>query len=512
MPTTTSWPGVYIEELPSGSRPISGVATSVTAFVGRARRGAVDEVITCTSWADFQRACGGLWEHSELGYAVQQFFGNGGGRAVVSRVASGATAASTAVAGATAGNLALAAHDPGSWGDALRVTVDHGTPDTVSAISDADVFHLTIDEIDPAVEATQGYDRAVITRESFAHLSVDPQAPRFVEGVLEQRSQLARVTAVPQGRPNAVTRQPFTSGEDGTTAAVSDADITDAIERLTSADIVNLVCIPPLDRDTPATTTSWTTALDWCERHRAVLLVDPSPAWGDVQDAADLAAGWDAFRNPNAVYYYPRIVASDPLQQGLPRPFAPSGAVAGVIARTDADRGVWKAPAGADATLRGIAGFESTLTDDDSGTLNPRGVNALRALPAAGPVVWGARTARGADVMASEWKYLPVRRTALFIEESLARGTQWAVFEPNDLGLWSQLRVSIGAFMHDLFVRGAFQGADPRDAYLVRCDETTTTPADVAAGVVNVLVGFAPLRPAEFVILRFQQLAGQSSA
>jgi phage tail sheath protein FI len=179
------------------------------------------------------------------------------------------------------------------------------------------------------------------------------------------------------------------------------------------------------------------------------------------------------------------------------------------MARTDAQRGVWKAPAGLDATLVGVPGLSVTLTDAENGELNPLGINCLRTRPAAGRVVWGARTLQGADRLASEWKYVPVRRTALFIEESLYRGTQWVVFEPNDEPLWAQIRLNVGAFMHNLFRQGAFQGTTPREAYLVKCDKETTTQNDINLGIVNILVGFAPLKPAEFVILKIQQLAGQ---
>jgi phage tail sheath protein FI len=148
------------------------------------------------------------------------------------------------------------------------------------------------------------------------------------------------------------------------------------------------------------------------------------------------------------------------------------------------------------------------LTDAENGELNQRGINCLRAMPASGRVVWGARTLRGADQLADEYKYIPVRRTALFIEESLFRGLKWVVFEPNDEPLWAQVRLNVGAFMHNLFRQGAFQGSSPRDAYFVRCDKDTTTQNDINLGVVNVLVGFAPLKPAEFVVLKLQQIAG----
>jgi hypothetical protein len=172
---------------------------------------------------------------------------------------------------------------------------------------------------------------------------------------------------------------------------------------------------------------------------------------------------------------------------------------------------VWKAPAGTAARLNAVAGLQYRLTDAENGVLNPLGLNCLRTFPIYGTVAWGGRTLDGADVAASQWKYLPVRRLALMIEESLYRGTQWAVFEGNDEPLWAALRVNITAFMHGLFRQGAFQGTTPAQAYLVKCDATTTTQADVDRGVVNVLVGFAPLKPAEFVFIRLQQLAGQAS-
>jgi hypothetical protein len=211
----------------------------------------------------------------------------------------------------------------------------------------------------------------------------------------------------------------------------------------------------------------------------------------------------------NAALYFPRVKQPDPNRDQQSQTFVPCGIIAGVIARTDAQRGVWKAPAGLDASLNGIQGLQVNLTDGENGQLNPLGINCLRAFPVNGRVVWGARTLRGADQLADEYKYIPVRRMALFLEESLYRGTQWVVFEPNDEPLWAQIRLNIGAFMHNLFRQGAFQGKTPAEAYLVKCDKETTTQNDINLGIVNILVGFAPLKPAEFVIIKIQQLAGQ---
>jgi hypothetical protein len=211
----------------------------------------------------------------------------------------------------------------------------------------------------------------------------------------------------------------------------------------------------------------------------------------------------------HAAIFFPRLLEADPLQDNNVGTFVPCGAVAGIFARTDAQRGVWKAPAGQDASVVGIADLSVRLTDSENGELNPLGVNCIRQFPIIGPVLWGSRTLQGADQLASQWKYIPVRRTALYIEESLYRGTKWVVFEPNDEPLWAQIRLNVGAFMHDLFRQGAFQGKTPREAYLVKCDSETTTQNDIDRGVVNILVGFAPLKPAEFVVIQIEQLAGQ---
>jgi phage tail sheath protein FI len=247
-----------------------------------------------------------------------------------------------------------------------------------------------------------------------------------------------------------------------------------------------------------------------------MLLVDPpATTWADpnaIVTESQGSTGVFTLRDNNAIAYYPRVRMADPLQENRLAEFAPCGAVAGIFARTDAQRGVWKAPAGLEARLTGVQELAYKLTDGENGKLNPIGVNCLRTFPVVGNVVWGARTLNGADVLASEWKYVPVRRLALYIEESLYRGTQWVVFEPNDEPLWAQIRLNVGTFMQDLFRQGAFQGSSPREAYFVKCDRETTTQSDIDKGIVNILVGFAPLKPAEFVVIKIQQMAGQNQA
>jgi phage tail sheath protein FI len=208
--------------------------------------------------------------------------------------------------------------------------------------------------------------------------------------------------------------------------------------------------------------------------------------------------------------YFPRLIKRDPARDGQLDVFVPCGAVAGIMARTDANRGVWKAPAGLDATISASDGLTVKLTDQENGLLNPIGVNCLRTFSGVGRVVWGARTLKGSDQLADDYKYVSVRRLALFIEESLYRGTQWVVFEPNDAPLWALIRANIGAFMQRLFRQGAFQGSSPREAYFVKCDAETTTQDDINRGIVNIVVGFAPLQPAEFVIIQIQQIRSAS--
>jgi phage tail sheath protein FI len=320
-----------------------------------------------------------------------------------------------------------------------------------------------------------------------------------------------RVAALGTGREGADGAPP-----DGA-ALIGDLAAKTGIHALEEVDLFNVLCIPRaasatgVDGDLSATEAQavLSVAVSYCERRRAFLLVDTPRGIDDPQEIRAWLEANATLRHRNAAVHYPRIRIPDPLDGFRLRTTGASGTLAGLFARIDARRGVWKAPAGTEATLRGVSELDDVLSDAENGTLNPLGINCLRTFPVYGTVAWGARTLEGADVQASEWKYIPVRRLALMLEESLYRGTQWVVFEPNDEPLWSQIRLNVGAFMHNLFRQGAFQGSSPREAYFVKCDAETTTQNDVDRGVVNVVVGFAPLKPAEFVIVRIQQLAGQ---
>lgn len=291
---------------------------------------------------------------------------------------------------------------------------------------------------------------------------------------------------------------------------LGDADKASGIYALTKADIFNILCLP-LDPDVSVDPGELDEAIAFCEQHRAMLIVDPPAPWSKTMPSfEELTSTKKALNSPseNAAVYYPNLVVRDPA--GTAVRVGPAGAIAGVWAATDTARGVWKAPAGTAASIAGISELDVHLGDAESGILNPIAINALRTLPLVGPVSWGARTSVGADQAPNQWKYIPVRRTALYIEESLRRGTQWVVFEPNDEPLWSSIRLNVGAFMQGMFRQGAFQGSTPAEAYLVKCDKDNNPQSQIDLGIVSILVGFAPLKPAEFVIINIQQQAGQS--
>jgi phage tail sheath protein FI len=294
---------------------------------------------------------------------------------------------------------------------------------------------------------------------------------------------------------------------------------------LEKVDLFNLLCFPDATRALPsapatpgidggdaAITSIYSQAIPYCDQRRAFLLVDPPPDVTSVSGAIDWITTALGITDPNGAAFWPRLRLPDPLNNYNLRSFAPCGVVAGVYAATDGSRGVWKAPAGINATLNGAQSLTYTMTDQENGQLNPLGLNCFRSFPVYGRVLWGARTLQGADALASQWKYVPVRRLALYLEESLYRGLKWVVFEPNDAPLWAAIRLNVESFLQTLFLKGAFQGSTPDQAYFVKCDSETTTQTDIDNGIVNILVGFAPLEPAEFVVIQIEQLTGQASS
>lgn len=501
-------PGVYLEELPPGWRPIEPVPTSVTAFVGRTRRGPTDGVRLVRSATEFASLYGGPWEDGVLGHAVGHYFANGGREAVIARVHHGATCAAVALPTRDSAALVLEAADAGAWGNGLRLWVEStGGGGRRRGSGPGTTFTLHV------------RDTATGAEEAWSGLSTDPAHPRFVGNSLSA-SRLVRVRgAVPAGILLSSAEAALTGGDDG--APLTDADLADpalavahrGLWLLDGAPDVNLVCIPPLGPGREVGRETWDAAVGYARSRRAVVLVDPPAAWNS---AADAVAGVDAVvtRSRDAALYAPRLLMPDPARGGAIGEFPPGGAVAGAIVRTDESRGVWKAPAGVEAGLRGAVavtwgGAAASATDAE--VLTPAGINALRVPRAgAGPVVWGARTLAGVAGDFSEWTYLPVRRLALHLAASIERGLAWTVFEPNGEPLWASVRLAVEGFLEGFFRAGAFQGASPREAFFARCDRSTTTAAELANGEFTVLVGFAPLKPAEFVVLRVRARAGGS--
>jgi phage tail sheath protein FI len=330
------------------------------------------------------------------------------------------------------------------------------------------------------------------------------QGGRSEDGIAVRRP--ARADAVQLG--DAEVRSPVSAvvaGTDGV-AAIDETSFSAAFTRLDALTDFSLLAVP--GESTPAMADA---GMAYCAGRplQDVFYV------GETGMTVDTVAEASAFRNglntanSYGALYFPWVKTLDPTGGSRSPILAPpSGFVAGLYARIDATRGVWKAPAGVEASLNGLVGLAAELSDVEQGVLNPLAVNVIRRFPGAGTVAFGARTISSDP----QWRYVPVRRTAIMLRVSIFYGIQWAVFEPNDEPLWSQLRLNIGSFLTTLFRQGAFQGASPNEAFFVKCDSETTTQADIDLGVVNVLVGFAPLKPAEFVVVRISQKAGQASA
>ena len=544
--------------LANGVRTITGVATSITAFIGRAPRGPTNEAVTIASFGDFERTFGGLWTGSTLGYAVRDFFLNGGSQAIVVRLYNldPGPPAEPAHAVVSVGGLTLESASEGAWGQNLRATLDQNVTAEVSASMEVPVsalFNLTIEDTGPGglteqflnltvVDSARRVDRVLALESNLVrwHGAWRPDPlPTLTPGddpLTQAQATLDQARAQLQADQAQPSPDPAKIAADQTNVHDAQQALTDAAAPLQSSDglaltqtqfepaggladkqglyaleqvdLFNLLCLPPYLPGGDVDASLITHAAAYCETRRAMLLVDPPSAW-QSKDAAKQGVGGIGTASKNAALFFPRVQEPDPLKGNRLEELVPCGAVAGVFARTDSQHGVWKAPAGLDATLVGVQQLSVRLTGGEIGELNPLAVNCLRELPASGNVVWGSRTLQGDDRLASEWKYIPVRRLALYLEESIYHGTQWVVFEPNGEPLWSQIRLNVGAFMQDLFRKGAFQGRTPREAYFVKCDQETTTQNDIDNGIVNIVVGFAPLQPEELVILQIQQMAGQ---
>jgi phage tail sheath protein FI len=418
-------------------------------------------------------------------------------------------------AAATAGgSLTLFANSPGVWGNSLLVTV---TPQA----SNPSRFSLLLQQV-----TSTG---SIATLESYVNLSTLSTDQSYVVTVIDNDSSyitfinpLTGLVVPPTGTPAAATQVPFSGGLDGSVLNPMDgnfeaalfppANPNNGVHLLDRVDIFNLLCVPG-ETDAP----NLALLQAYCVQKRAFLIVDSpqNTAIADMIQSGPVGSTPGSITDQstaiNSAMYFPWIEAPDPLTSGRSRLFPPCGFVAGQYAAADAARGVWKAPAGIQAALVGNSGLQFLMTDTENGGLNPQAVNCLREFKLYGDVVWGARTLAGNDQAGSQWKYVPIKRLALYLESSLYDGTQWVVFEPNDATLWGQIRMNVGTFLQGLFLQGAFAGTTPAQAYFVKCDAENNPPSSVALGVVNILVGFAPLYPAEFVVIQIQQIVAQAS-
>lgn len=631
-------PGVYIEEIPSGSRPIEGVGTSTAAFVGYTNKGPVAEPTLLFKWSDYEEQFGGIRDLGKsetgdpMGFAVYSFFQNGGTAAYIVRTVlegSADSARGFLVNPADSSQiLRFTAVNPGTWGNRLRIRfkakadfpgyyqVSLGVMEgsefkeqerfTDLTLADADaadnieskingfstLIRVEVQDISPYLlgqsisQSLTGFSDFSRLNELTMTVRVDGSArevtfakddfdasstltnvaeriEELVRGsvtakvavrdftceasgdqlVLTSGSRLSSSSVVVTGpgdvsdasillllglahdgteRTGQQSLDALLSGIDGQVVLQlgSDGDLPDqaaytgvfaAFEKLRD---ISILCLPGQTWNPGAEQAIIDAAVAHAEKMMSRMVIIDPPFNVELKTEKDVN---DLGFTPKtySVVYYPWVKVANPFYSeeknpGVPATLlvAPSGFAAGTWAKIDGRRGVWKAPAGVETSLLGVAGIHFPVEDGEQSSLNPLGINCLRKVPGYGPVIWGTRTlATRAD---PEWRYVPIRRTAIMIEQSIYNGIQWAVFEPNNHNLWASLRANIGSFMNGLFRAGAFQGEKATDAYFVRCGlGDTMTQGDIDRGQVIVIVGFAPLKPAEFVIVRIQQKVAQ---
>ena len=538
MPITPTYPGIYIEELPSNAHAIAAAPTSITVFVGYThpyKTKNFNRAVQLFSFTDYEREFGGLFNSSvfdsNVASAVMQYFVNGGSIAYViglqpkyyKDLAGTVTGSAdstdplfptspTARPKATIGGIIFRALEP-TDSVPMTITINNPQPSNPAAPATLDIADIII-----------AYGSRV---ETFRRVTINdnPTNPADKANYIEKRingvSSLVTVSPTSAVAPvygtnitTALIPVTLNSGLPADLATTfSSGDFVPVFQQDTTLDkisIFNLLLVPGI-----ADNGVWSAALAFCERKQAFVIMDPPRDAAADPSSAPLilmADAMDSFvpKSTNGAIYFPYLNSQDPLT-GNAIELPPSGFVAGIYARTDTNRGVWKAPAGLETTVLNTTGVvrRGRMTDMRQGTLNQKGVNCLRSFPGVGTVVFGARTLVAENVAFQQWKYVPVRRMALFLEQTLYRNLGWVVFEPNDEPLWIAIRTSIENFMLSLFNQGAFQGTKPSQAFLVQCDKSTTTQQDIDNGIVNVIVGFSPLKPAEFVIIKIAQLAGQ---
>jgi hypothetical protein len=566
---------VFIDFFPQG--PV-GVATRITSFDVFSRTfGGLDERSEASYAIQQFFLNGGAVAWVVRVVATAATSASGDAAVAASLVINNTSGTTTAVLDATAASVGAWGGATTNPTTQLQIGIDSQGPSGNTTLKDnTSSFNMVVRLV---LLATSG-QTTVIQQEVYRGVNLNPASGQYVVTLVNAQSSLVTLTnpnpaatlapTVPAGRTingvtgpqdvinsaNTSTFFTFGGGLDGDAPGWtgSGSDLTTTWAKSTGAAILNtgfaalnrmapftfsILCIPAAAElaTTSAMEAVYSTALAVCQTFRAFLIVDIPRLGASVTGSSGTVSFTDAtsFMNTwygdaniqtlfgqgvgdHAAVYFPRLQVPDALNNFNQRTVAASGTVAGIFSRTDANRGVWKAPAGTDASLVNATvgvtpstGLPVNLTDQENGALNPFGVNAIRNFPVFGTIVWGARTLNGADAAASQWKYVPVRRIALYIEESLVQGSKWIVFEPNDEPLWAEIRKTFTSFMQSLFLQGAFQGSSPSQAYFVRCDSSTTTQTDIDNGVVNILVGFAPLKPAEFVVISIQQFAGQTT-
>lgn len=505
-------PGVYIEEIEIGAKPIEGVSTSTAGFLGPTERGPTNPRLV-TNFGNFQTMYGGFVDGSYLAYGVEGFFRNGGKRCFVGRIIGSGAATSTATLTRTEGAETTDVVDitvvgPGKWGNNVAMLVE----DATLYKEGNDLFRLTVmywktmvtpEEADPTdeqwVEAQENNPPTII--EIYDNLSPKENSSDFYEKQINDISSLINVEKKADGRPDTDVTVKLSGGSPGQAVKLSDYEGSTETGRKTGlaafeeVDDISIVCVP----DENSVTGLTDSIISHCENMKDRFAILQS-----AQSAGPISTLVPPKDSKYGAFYYPWIQVMDPATN-IPKLVPPGGHMAGVYARSDTERGVHKAPA--NEIVRGAQKLQFSLTKSEQDILNPKGVNCIRAFKGRGIRVWGARTTSSDPL----WKYLNVRRLFLYLEESIDHGTQWVVFEPNNEKLWARVKQSVSQFLTTVWRDGALMGLTPEEAFFVKCDRTTMTQADLDNGKLIVIIGVAPVKPAEFVIFRIAQWAGGSA-
>ena len=504
MPNYLS-PGVYVEEVEAGSRPIEGVGTAVAAFVGLAARGPTNAPTLVTNWAQFVNTFGDFMEGSYLAHAVYGFFLNGGGSAYVVRIGGDAPMPSARAELSTAKDSKLAGYrvtalEAGPGGNQITLEI------TESKEAAEDTFNLKVSAPGQPEEVYEG-------------ITTKKGKNNVVTAVKEQSKliMIEEIGASSLERVPAKGKVSLTGAESTKQLRVSPEDyVGDAADRtgfggLEAIDPVTMLCVPDLMAvyqrgliDLEGVQAVQTAMIAHCELMGDRVAILDAPPGLNAQQVREWRVDKVGYDSKYAALYWPWIKVFDPVSgQGIHVP--PAGHMAGIWARTDDTRGVHKAPA--NEVVRGALSLELQITKGEHDQLNPVGVNCIRAFPGRGIRVWGARTLSSDPA----WRYLNVRRLFNYVEESILEGTQWVVFEPNDQNLWQRVKRTINAFLVRVWLDGALFGATPGEAFWVKCDGENNPSETIDAGQLIVEIGIAPVKPAEFVIFRIAQFSGGAS-